>query len=51
MELWTKEKDFLYLIPSPRSEWYYEHKPFDTTLWVSGISRYWLLNNGYTRRF
>jgi hypothetical protein len=51
MELWTKDKDFLYLIPSTSSCWYYQHKPGDTTLWINGISLYWLIDNGYSRRY
>ena len=51
MQLWIKDKSFLYLIPEPTSHWYLEHKPKNTTLYISGISLYWLVNNGYKRKY
>lgn len=51
MELWINGSSYKYLIPRPECDFYYEHKPFYTTLWITGITYEWLLTNGYIKRF
>jgi hypothetical protein len=49
IELWFNGKEFLRLTQERLNYFYCERKPFDSTLWISGITRYWLLENNYKK--
>ena len=46
-ETWFDGNKTLIVCPDPRCEWYYEYR--DRTHWISGMTRYWLVSNGYRR--
>ena len=48
-EVWTNGKTHLILRPQETSNNYYEIKQGGTTLWISGITYYWLISNNYRK--
>jgi hypothetical protein len=53
-QVWQKENEIMLLQPHDLYDWYYEFKKgpgkkSPWSLWINGISYYWLLSNGWER--
>jgi len=49
IELWFNGENIFRLRPEYCNDGSFISKPFDRTLWLVGINRYYLLCNGYKR--
>lgn len=48
-EYWTNGEKTFRLRPASSSYFYFKIKDNDPTLWISGITLYWLINNNFKR--